>query len=72
MNVVYKLNCRDCNASYVGQIGRLLKSRIAEHKNYINRNTMAHSVITDHRIGFSYEFDWENVEVLDKERYLNA
>jgi len=70
MNVVYKLNCRNCNASYVGQTSRLLKTRIAEHKNHINRNTTGHSVITDHRISSSHEFDWENVEILDRERYL--
>jgi len=58
MNVVYKLNCRDCNASYVGLTGRLLKTWM-EHKNHINRNITAHSVITDHKIGFSHEFDWE-------------
>jgi len=70
MNVVYKLNCKDCNASYVGQTSRLLKTRIAEHKNYINRNTTVHSVITDHRINLSHEFDWKNVKVLNRERYL--
>jgi len=70
MNVVYKLNCKDCNASYVGQTSRLLKIQIAEHKNYINRNTTVHSVITDHRISLSHEFDCENVEVLDREKYL--
>jgi len=54
----------------VGQTSRLLKTRIAEHKNHINRNTTAHSVITDHRISSSHEFDWENVEILDRKRYL--
>jgi len=69
MNVVYKLNCVDCNASYVGQTCRLLKTRTAEHKNHINRNTTTQSVITDHRIGFSHEFDWLNVDILDVERF---
>jgi len=69
MNVVYKLNCVDCNASYVGQTCRLLKTRIAEHRNYINRNTTTQSVITEHRIGLSHDFDWLNVEILDVERY---
>jgi len=33
-NVVYKINCKDCNASYVGQTKRLLKTRINEHHNH--------------------------------------
>lgn len=47
-------------------IGHLLKNRISEYRNYINRN-MTQSVITDHRVYFSHEFDWDNVEILDKE-----
>jgi len=69
MNVVYKLKCSDCNASYVGQTCRSLKTRIAEHRNHINRNTKTQSVITEHRIGLSHDFDWNNVEILDVERF---
>ncbi|XP_070152504.1 uncharacterized protein [Polyergus mexicanus] len=66
-NVVYKITCKDCNASYVGQTNRLLKTRIAEHKNHIRKNTAQHSVITDHRLD-KHEFAWDEVEVLDEER----
>ena len=31
-NVVYKINCNNCNASYVGQNSRRLNVRIKEHK----------------------------------------
>ena len=66
-NVVYKINCKDCDASYVGQTGRQLRTRIIEHKNQIKHNTANHSVITDHRLKFDHDFLWDDVEILDSE-----
>jgi len=37
-NVVYKIFCKNCDASYVGQTGRKL-TRIKEHKSHIRRAT---------------------------------
>ena len=69
MNVIYKIDCLNCDASYVGQTCRRLKTRISEHRNHINRNTAQRSVITDHR-SLNHEFDWEGVKVLDMEPFL--
>jgi len=71
MNVVYKISCQNCETSYVGQTCRQLKTRISEHKNHISRNTTAHSVITEHRLQFNHDFDWDGVEILDVERNYN-
>jgi len=30
------------------------------------------SVITEHKLQFEYEFDWDKVEILDSERYLET
>jgi len=46
-------------------------TRIKEHKNHIRRATTTYSVITDHRLNDNHEFDWDNVEILDNERYLS-
>jgi hypothetical protein len=70
-NVVYRINCLNCEASYVGQTRRILKNRIDEHRNHIRRNTIQTSVITEHRLQFSHDFDWNNVEVLDEEVQFN-
>ncbi|TLY45849.1 MAG: GIY-YIG nuclease family protein [Gammaproteobacteria bacterium] len=69
-NVVYKISCADCDASYVGQTRRLLLTRIKEHRSHISRNTLQKSVITNHRLT-GHEFKWEEVEVLDREPILN-
>jgi len=63
-NVVYKINCLDCDASYVEQTKRILNKRISEHRNHIKRNSPLTSVITEHRLGLDHEFDWDNVVVL--------
>jgi len=67
--MVYKLTWNDCDASYIGQTCRQLK--ISEHFNHIRRNTSTHSVITEHRLKYSHEFDWKKVGILDKEKYLS-
>ena len=66
-NVVYKILCNDCDASYVGQTGRQLKTRIAEHRNHIRHKASARSVITDHRLSHNHDFQWDNVLILDEE-----
>jgi len=70
-NVVYKINCTECEASYVGQTKRNLNIRISEHRNHIRRSSPQPSVITDHRLEFGHDFDWDKVEVLDEELNLN-
>jgi len=71
-NVVYKLRCARCDASYVGQTRRLLKTRVDEHRSrHIRRNTNQSSVITEHRLEFSHDFDWDDVEILDEEIHYN-
>jgi len=71
-NVVYQLNCKDCNASYVRQTSRVLKIKINKHCIHINRNMINHSVITDHTVHYNHDFDdWEEVEILDVERNYN-
>jgi len=48
--VVYKINCKNCDASYVGQTKRRLTTRIKEHRNDINKRSGIPSVISTHRL----------------------
>lgn len=65
-NVIYKICCRDCNASYMGQTGRQLITRIKEHRLNINRDVSSHSVITEHRF-MGHDFDWDKICILGEE-----
>ena len=64
-NVIYKISCNNCDASYVGQTGRQLKTRITEHRNHIRHKTSVRSVITEHRLQCNHDED--NVKILDEE-----
>jgi len=66
-NVVYKIFCNECNASYVGQTKRQLKTRTREHVNNSKSIFAKPSVITEHMREFSHSFDWDNVRILDTE-----
>ncbi|KYN20120.1 hypothetical protein ALC57_07527, partial [Trachymyrmex cornetzi] len=69
-NVIYKINCNDCDASYVGQTKRTLATRVKEHKNDIRKIDGNLSVISEHRLSSNHEFDWEGVEIMDSERWM--
>lgn len=71
---VYKLNCADCNACYVGQTGRSFKCRIREHirdwnKQNGNSNFAEHLITNNHK--FKAEENVEFLHVHDKSRQLN-
>jgi len=70
-NVIYKICCNDCDASYVGQTGRLLKTRVAENRNHARRNAPSVSVIANHVMHHNHDIDWNNVEVPDVEKYYH-
>jgi len=56
-NVVYKISCSECNASYVGQTKRQLNTRIKEHRQNINKKPELLSVISDHIINTGHNFE---------------
>ena len=63
-NVVYKIHCQDCDATYVGQSKRQLKTRIQEHKNDIKKS-IAQSVISTHELETNHQFDWQDTKILE-------
>ena len=69
-NVVYKLNCQNCNVSYIGQTKRHLRTRVKEHSNNIKLHETNHSVISKHRVESGHDFDWTKPNILHNEKYV--
>ena len=66
MNVVYKISCKDCSASYVGQTGRRLNVRIKEHTKKYNMPD-ENSSLYIHTIDNSHTIDLWKIKILDTE-----
>lgn len=65
-NVVYYIDCADCNASYVGQTCRQLQTRIKKHRR-IPSSSSHLSAVAEHRIVFNHDLDWDNIKILNEE-----
>ena len=61
----YKINCKDCDKVYIGQISSALRSRTKEHKRAIftgDRN----SLLTQHCVKNNHDFDLDDVKIIDR------
>jgi len=56
-NVIYKIFCKDCDASYAGQTKRKLKTRLNEYVKNIKLDSQKQSVISDHILELDYSIE---------------
>ena len=67
-NIVYKIPCKECSWSYIGETGRSLKTRKSEHLRNVEQwkkgfNVAKHAWTYDHTIDFA------NSTVIDSGSY---
>jgi hypothetical protein len=62
-NVIYQIDCENCNKYYIGQTGRKLSTRIKEHKAAIRRHDPL-SLISIHEDQEGHKFNLETVRIL--------
>ena len=55
---VYKIKCCDCQASYIGETGRNLSTRLTEHKR-ATRNGDVKNHIAEHHLQTKHQIDWD-------------
>ena len=80
-NVVYKISCKQCEVSYVGQTKRTLASRVKEHSRsvdeaktslFVDRKGKNDTGLPAHCLDTAvfHRFDFDNAEVLCRETHL--
>ena len=59
---VYKIPCKDCEKSYIGETGRCLEKRITEHKKDIVMQK-SESGVAEHVRESDHFFDFKNAKI---------
>ena len=60
---VYRLNCKDCDACYIGQTGRNFRERIAEHRRAVGKAD-CNSMFASHLFENAHRCDFSDFQVL--------
>ena len=76
-NIVYKYDCKDCEAVYFGESKRTLAERTKEHTRAVRAADTRRYETADYCWKYNYDFDWENKKIMDYEtntttRKINA
>ena len=69
-NVVYEINCSNCQAVYFGESKRSLKSRSDEHKRSIKNCDCDKNEIAKLCWEADHNFNWDQKQVIDRESRL--
>ena len=65
--LAYQISCRDCNAVYVGETGRSVRTRKREHADAVKTFNTKKSALSQHVMDFDHRIDWDNVKILKSE-----
>jgi len=66
-HVVYKIDCKDCNLSYIRTDETTLGYSVERH-NDINKHVNSYSVVSQHRLINNHDFKWSTSRILHVEK----
>ena len=71
-SIVYKINCHDCDTSYVGETRRALKTRVSEHRRAMEKRDFSASALAQHAWEHDHHIDWTSMCVLGVESHYQS
>ena len=86
-NCIYEIPCKNCDHSYVGEIGRLFGVRLSEHKaetskveskkftrseRKLSEQEQTKSAISDHAARANHVIDWDKAKIIGREHNRKA
>ena len=69
-NIVYEIDCSNCEAVYFGESKRSLKLRSDEHKRSVRNCDCDKNEIAKHCWEADHNFNWDQKKVIDRESRL--
>ena len=63
--IIYKIPCKDCPNSYVGQTKRCLAIRLKEHQRSVYTGDRDSSALAEHALDTGHSIDWDHASVLN-------
>lgn len=66
-NVVYQIECGECDMSYVGETKRRLRDRKREHVASVTYGKVKFSALASHHVDTNHVPNWESVKILDRD-----
>ena len=60
---VYKIKCSDCQASYIGETGRNLNTRLTEHKRATSNGDANNHIAVHHQLT-NHNIEWDSAQCL--------
>ena len=66
-SIIYKLDCKDCDAVYIGKSKRAYQTRIGEHISAVRKADTRRYKTADHCWKFNHDFNWTENKILGHE-----
>ena len=66
-NIIYRLDCKDCDAVYIGELKRAYQTRIGVHISAVQKADTKPYETADHCWKFNHDFNWTENKMLGHE-----